>query len=139
MVTIAGGATTPPAQELEIYFGTELPTSAGTSAILDDGSGFTYRDMPGGGLSYGWDCQGDAAVDYSGGRRGLDRDNGLGINHFDRDGTCPGKVNWQIAVPNGAYTVTVDFGEDAWTHGCEVEGNIGDACPRPTAPCYHRQ
>ena len=93
----------------------------------------------GGGLSYGWDCQGNATVDYSGGRRGLDRDNGLGINHFDRDGTCPGKVNWQIAVPNGAYTVTVDFGEDAWTHGCEVEGNIGDACPRPTAPCYHRQ
>jgi hypothetical protein len=81
----------------------------------------------GGGLSYGWDCQGNATVDYSGGRRGLDRDNGLGINHFDRDGTCPGKVNWQIAVPNGAYTVTVDFGEDAWTHGCEVEGSI--VCP----------
>jgi hypothetical protein len=29
---------------------------------------------------------------------------GLGINHFDRNGACSGRVNWQIAVPNGDYT-----------------------------------
>ena len=60
--------------------------------------------------------QGDTNVDYSGGRRGTGRDGGLGINHFDRNGECgstenPGRVNWQIAVPNGAYNVFVDFGE----------------------------
>jgi hypothetical protein len=38
----------------------------------------------------GWDCQGDATVDYAGGRRGLDRGGGLGINHFDRDGLRAG-------------------------------------------------
>ena len=88
------------------YFGTSIPTNANADAILDDGTGFAAnRD---GGLSYGWDCEGDTSVNYAGGRRGLGRDGGLGINHFDRNGDCgttsdPGRVNWQIAVPNGAY------------------------------------
>ena len=39
--------------------------------MLDDGTGFaTGRD----GYDYGWDCDGDVDVDYSGGRRGLGRD-----------------------------------------------------------------
>ena len=123
---------------LEFYFGSELPATAGPGAILDTGAGFAHHSEnapnSGIGLDFGWDCDGDANVDYSGGRRGLNRDNGLGINHFDRDSTCVGPVNWQIAVPNGIYTVTVDFGEDsemgtsdAMTHGCEVEGSI--VCP----------
>ena len=66
-------------------------------------------------------------VDFSGGRRGLDRDNGLGINHFDRDGACPGPVNWQLAVPNGVYLATVDFGEDHYQHECAIEGVV--QCP----------
>ena len=94
---------------LEFYFGTAIPADAAPGAVLDDGTGFKRnRD---GGLDYGWDCEGDTNVDYSSGRRGLDRDGGLGINHFDRDGQCPGDVNWQIAVPNGDYIATVDFGE----------------------------
>ena len=76
---------------------------------LDDGSGFgTGRDN---GLDYGWDCNGDTSVNYAGGRRGTNRDGGLGINHFDRNGQCPGPVNWQVAVPNGYYMAEVDFGE----------------------------
>ena len=98
----------------EFYFGSEMPTTAGADAILDDGTGFAADRE--GGLSYGWDCDGDTHVDYSGGRRGTNRDSGLGINHFDRSGTCgttevPGHVNWSVQVPNGACTATVDFGE----------------------------
>jgi hypothetical protein len=126
MVMLSSGAATPPPENFEFYFGKQKPTSAGAGAILDDGTGFQHHANNG--LDYGWDCQGDAAVDYTGGRRDLDYDNGLGINHFDRAGTCPGKVNWQIAVPNGVYTAAVDFGmDDRWTHGCEVEGGI--VCP----------
>ena len=39
----------------EFYFGQVLPGSAGSGAILDDGTGFAQnRD---GGLDYGWDCE----------------------------------------------------------------------------------
>ena len=117
---------------LSFYFGTELPGNAPDTAVLDDGTGFAAGRE--GGLDYGWDCDGDTNVDYSGGRRGLSRDNGLGINHFDRDGTCgttadPGRVNWQIAVPNGEYNAIVDFGEvgTAASILCEVEGAV--VCP----------
>ena len=80
------------------------------------------------GLDYGWDCSGDTNVDYSGGRRGLDRDQGLGLNHFDHDSTCSGPVNWQISVPNGAYNVDVNFGEDSAAAGwgkCAVD-HVGE-------------
>ena len=112
---------------VEVYFGTDVPASAcpesGCTVVLDDGTGFaTSRGDAG--LDYGWDCDGDINVDYSGGRRGLDRDSGLGINHFDRNGQCPGPVNWQIAVPNGVYTATVDFGEDHYQHACAIEGVV---------------
>ena len=131
MVILESGAMNSPPESVEFYFGTDLPASASPGSILDPGLGYTHHD--GTGLDYGWDCDGDVNVDYHGGRRGLDRDNGLGINHFDRDGTCDGNVNWQIAVPNGVYTAIVDFGEDAVdtadanTHGCEVEGSV--ICP----------
>ena len=53
------------------YFGATLPATAPNNAILDDGTGFrTGRDQ---GLSYGWNCDGDPDVDYSGGIRGLGR------------------------------------------------------------------
>ena len=53
----------------------------------------------------------------------------MGINHFDRAGTCgttaaPKAVNWELTVPNGEYTVLVDFGEDHYTQGCETEGRL---------------
>jgi hypothetical protein len=53
----------------------------------------------------------------------------MGINHFDRAGTCgtttaPKPVNWELTVPNGEYTVLVDFGEDHYTQGCETEGRL---------------
>jgi hypothetical protein len=86
-------------------------------------------------LSYGWDCDGDTDVDYSGGRR-ANRDGGLGLNHFDRSGTCgttadPGRVNWSVEVPNGECTINVDFGEsvvrtdlgNSEVH-CEVQGEM---------------
>ena len=119
---------------LEFYFGSAMPTtagptqpsleftpvihrrltvndlflSAGPNAVLDTGVGFAHHyDGSGAGLDYGWDCDGNTNVDYSAGRRGLNRDHGLGINHFDRDSTCSGNVNWQIALPNGLYTVEV--------------------------------
>jgi hypothetical protein len=45
-----------------------LPASARDGAILDDGTGFAAgREQ---GLEYGWSCDGDPAVDYSGGIRG---------------------------------------------------------------------
>ena len=105
------------------------PHSAPGNAATDDRHVWQgpFRISRGGGLDYGWDCDGDVNVDYSSGRRGLDRDDGLGLNHFDRNGDCRGDVNWQIAVPNGAYDVVVDFGEPSWTGGCEVEGAV--VCP----------
>lgn len=121
------------------YFGTDLPVE-GTSnlsnspssapQILDDGSGFrSGREQN---FSYGWDCSGDADVTYAGGRRSADRDGGLGLNHFDFENTCPGRVNWQVAVPMGAYSVEVDFGEGNDTTACEVEGTricpVGGNC-----------
>ena len=106
----------------EVYFGSSLPDTAGSDAILDDGTGFAAgRDD---GLSYGWDCDGDTNVNYSGGKRD-NRNGGLGLNHFDRDGTCgttadPGTVNWSVAVPNGVCTVNVDFGESPVGADCKV-------------------
>ena len=63
----------PPSVNLEFYYGTAIPAIACTdpacTVILDDGTGFADgRDA---GLSYGWNCDGDPNVDYSGGRRGL--------------------------------------------------------------------
>ena len=132
LVKLVSGAPppAPPIDRVEFYFGTAIPDGADPGAILDDGTGFaTNRE---GGLDYGWDCDGDTNVDYSGGRRATSRDDGLGINHFDRDGTCgttanPGRVNWQLAVPNGDYLATVDFGEEHYQHACEMEGVV--ACP----------
>ena len=124
LVKLVSGAPppAPPIDRVEFYFGTAIPDGADPGAILDDGTGFaTNRE---GGLDYGWDCDGETNVDYSGGRRGLDRDSGLGINHFDRNGQCPGPVNWQIAVPNGVYTATVDFGEAHYQHACAIEGVV---------------
>jgi hypothetical protein len=118
---------------VEFYFGTEMPETAGPGAILDDGTGFaTGRGLDTTtlgyelGYDYGWDCDGDAnitAMDFASGRRSGSRDHGLGINHFDRNGRCLGQTNWQIAVPNGVYTVEVDFGEPTGgDRDCEVEG-----------------
>ena len=109
----------------EFYFGSTLPATASADAILDDGTGFAAgREQ---GLEYGWSCDGDNNVDYADGRRGTGRDDGLGINHFDRAGTCgttdaPKPVNWEISVPNGVYTAKVDFGENHYSQGCETEG-----------------
>jgi hypothetical protein len=133
-VRCASQAPPPP---MVFYFGSTMPAGAPDGAILDDGTGFaTGRD---GGLSYGWDCDGDENVDWSGGRRGLDRDGGLGINHFDRNGQCgttadPGNANWQVQVPNGEYDVMVDFGESVVRSDlagagllCSVEGVLACA------------
>ena len=104
------------------YFGTELPATAPRDAILDDGTGFKAgRDQ---GLSYGWNCDGDPNVDYSSGRRGLGRNDGLGINHFDRNGECAGPVNWEVGVPNGDYDVVVDFGEVRRTHFLDLRADL---------------
>ena len=78
MVILESGARAQPPVTIEFYFGTDLPTTAGPGAILDGGLGYSHNDNLG--LDYGWDCDGSTDVDYSGGRRGLDRDNGLGIN-----------------------------------------------------------
>jgi hypothetical protein len=139
-VILISGAVAPPPEDLLFYFGTQLPPSAGSNAILDDGLGFAHHDdesVPGFrasmGLDYGWDCDHDSDVDFSSGRRDLTRDNGLGMNHFDRSGECSGRVDWQVAVPNGVYTVVVDFGmDDRWAKGCEVEG--AKVCPAEDVP-----
>jgi hypothetical protein len=101
----AAGSSSTAGVDIEFYFGTGIPESAGSGAQNDDGTGYTAEK------GYGWDCEGDTDVDYSGGRRGVGRDNGLGINHFDRnnqckqpDGSAYGRVNWSIDVPNGVYT-----------------------------------
>ena len=57
VVKLWSGAPTPPPvmDSAEFYFGQVLPGSAGSGAILDDGTGFAQnRD---GGLDYGWDCE----------------------------------------------------------------------------------
>jgi hypothetical protein len=110
------GVTCDPAPsnfEAEFYFGFELPNSATAGAIVDDGAGFTTGRSN---LDYGWDCDGDTDVDFSGGRRGLARGGGLGLNYFDQ-GWCPGAVNWNLAVPNGVYNIEVNFGEDSAAAG----------------------
>jgi hypothetical protein len=94
----------PVATDLEIYFGTELPEGASNGAILDLGLGFANHV---GGYNYGWDCDGDLDVNFSSGRLGVETNNGLGLNHFDRESVCAGDTSWQVAVPNGLYTVQV--------------------------------
>eukprot|EP00451_Oxyrrhis_marina_P041652 CAMPEP_0204397012 /NCGR_PEP_ID=MMETSP0470-20130426/1855_1 /ASSEMBLY_ACC=CAM_ASM_000385 /TAXON_ID=2969 /ORGANISM="Oxyrrhis marina" /LENGTH=763 /DNA_ID=CAMNT_0051391371 /DNA_START=59 /DNA_END=2348 /DNA_ORIENTATION=+ len=106
--------------DLTFFFGTELP--AGEEGILDTGAGFKSH----GGLSFGWDCNGDANVDYSSGRRNLGRGGGLGLNHFDRSNTCKNggeylPVHWNVLLPSGEYDVTVNFPE-YYHQGCTVEG-----------------
>ena len=110
-------APPPPAPsdfEAEFYFGSALPSSATAGAILDNGAGFTTGRSS---LDYGWDCDGNTEVDFASGRRDLDRDGGLGLNHFDREGKCPGAVNWNLVVPNGVYHIEVNFGEDSAAAG----------------------
>ena len=122
---VAGASICPrQAINLEFYFGLERPVGE-ADALLDEGAGFGAR----GGLEYGWNCDGDAGVDYSGGRRGFERGGGLGINHFDRDSTCAGDVNWELALPNGDYQVAVDLDSrgdfetvGTFADGCKVEG-----------------
>ena len=64
-------------------------------------------------MDYGWDCDGDTNVDFSAGRRAPPRET-YGLNHFDRYGECVGSpTNWNLAVPNGAYQVDVDFAADS--------------------------
>jgi len=46
-------------------------------------------------------------VNFSSGRLGVETNNGLGLNHFDRESVCAGDTSWQVAVPNGLYTVQV--------------------------------
>ncbi|CAE8649136.1 unnamed protein product, partial [Polarella glacialis] len=116
---------------LEFFFGTALPTSANSTAILDSGTGFGVQSAQG--MAFGWNCDGDSNVDYSGGRRGPGRAGGLGLNHFDRWSSCQSSdgsgsappVNWELAVPNGTYEVTVYFSFGRYITGsstCEVEG-----------------
>mmetsp|Transcript_38793 Transcript_38793/g.93140 ORF Transcript_38793/g.93140 Transcript_38793/m.93140 type:complete len:768 (+) Transcript_38793:87-2390(+) len=126
------------------FFGTELPQQH--VGILDTGAGFKDHDN---GMTYGWNCDGCSRVDYSGGRRGLDRAGGLGLNHFDRDNTCMTSgwfwsdykpVNWEVQVPNGDYHVTVNFGDETvdstqrYHSGCQVEGQ--PACSSGS-PCVY--
>jgi hypothetical protein len=125
---------------VEFFFGTSLPNVAINNAILDDGTGFhSKRDQ---GLSYGWDCDGDTDIDFSSGRRPLDRGDGLGLNHFGEGHNCNGKVSWHVEVPSGIYDAVVDFGEGGVTpfptifgdptsmdeskssQGCEYEGVV---------------
>jgi hypothetical protein len=128
--SFCGGEEAPAAEptNLQFFFGSQAPSADG---ILDTGAGFADHD----GLEYGWNCDGNADVDYSSGRRGLGRGAGNGLNHFDRANSCrdsKGKylpVNWEVAVPNGRYQVTVVFPEHYHT-GCEVEGK--KACSEKT-------
>ena len=60
------------------YFGSAMPAGANAQAVLDTGIGFGVdRDQ---GYDYGWDCDGDTNVDWSGGRREAGRDGGLGVS-----------------------------------------------------------
>ena len=123
-ITTADVALVNPPDDMEFYFGTAIPGGAMDGALLDDGTGYANKEND---LAYGWNCDGNNDVDYSGGRRGLDRDGGLGLNHFDRNGACPGPVNWEVAIPNGVYTATVDFGEDHYQQACAIEGDVSCA------------
>ena len=98
--------------DLQFFFGTALPASAASDAVLDVGtSDQTTTAGHSGGHTFGWNCDGVGGQDYSSGRRDLSRGSGgKGLNHFDRDNTCQGDVNWVVSVPNGEYTVMVDFG-----------------------------
>ena len=52
-------------------------------------------------------------VDQSGGIRAPPREI-YGMNHFDRNGGCPGlPTNWNVGVANGYYNVRVDFAADS--------------------------
>jgi len=112
---------------LTFFFGSALP--AGKKGILDTGKGYSQH----GALTYGWNCDGDNKVDYSGGRRGTNRGGGLGLNHFDRSNTCRSgseylPVNFEVAVPNGEYKIHVNFGDEdvdstqRMQAGCALEG-----------------
>jgi len=113
----------------EFYYGLELPSSAGKTAILDDGSGFGPKSS---GMQYGWTCDGHP-IDFSAHRRATNRAGGLGLNHFGYDAAkCNNQEsNWEISVPNGKYVVEVAFIEEK-TAGCKVEGKL--VCGK-TGPC----
>jgi len=117
-------AVLPSIGAMEFYFGSSIPSSAASGAILDTGVG--YGQNTASGYNYGWNCDGDSNVNYAGGIRDTGRAGGLGLNHFDRSNTCKDgstykKVNWELQVPNGDYSVEVVFPEGSKS-GCEVEG-----------------
>jgi hypothetical protein len=124
---------------MEFFFGSYSPKQR-FEAVLDEGQGYSVHNRG----TYGWNCDGDINVDYSAGRRGLDRECGNGLNHFDFDSTCKvhdeyKPVNWELRVPNGAYDVTVDFGCDSREDrtGCMVEGML--ACENTEGgPCVFK-
>ena len=97
------------------------PPSLGAIAgyLRDSGKPYGLRE---GGLTYGWDCDLEGEGDYR------DRQN-LGTLAStlivpDRDGSCASE-NWNLAVPNGLYHVSVAFGDLDYTgsmSGCSVEG-----------------
>jgi hypothetical protein len=121
---------------MEFFFGSYSPKQR-FQAILDAGQGYSEHNRG----TYGWNCDGDVNVDYSSGRRGLDRECGNGLNHFDEQSTCKvgddfKPVNWEVRVPNGPYDVMVDFGCAARDDrsGCMVEGQL--ACEgKESGPC----
>ena len=97
--------------DLDFYFGTALPSSAESGALLDNGKSDQVKTVSGHRVAFGWDCDGVKGQDYSSGRRAPGRGSkGKGLNHFDRNNRCSGDVNWSVEVPNGDYVVEVDFG-----------------------------
>jgi hypothetical protein len=64
-------------------------------------------------------------VDYSRGIRAPPREI-YGMTYFDRFGACVGRpVNFQVAVPSGYYSVSVDFAADSTGQERRDAGNDG--------------
>lgn len=84
-------------------------------------SGAQYGDR-GNGFTYGWDCDLESEGDVRDRGNAGTRESSMVIP--DRDGSCASDL-WNIALPNGDYTVVVGYSDPSYsttTDGCTIEG-----------------
>src|SRR5262245_26746195 len=82
-----------------------------TGYLVDSGAVFGDR---GNGFSYGWSADNTDGM--------VDRDSDLSPDQrFDTFATMPRDLRWEIAVPNGTYTVLIVAGDAKITGGTNLQ------------------
>ena len=127
--------------DLSVNFQSETaPVPAGYLRDFGEAYGPRTGANQGNGLVYGWIQQSDLSTPLSlvgnGRDRGVHPDQRLDtLLHMQLGVTTPGA--WQVAVPNGGYTVSVSVGDAGGaldsTHRINVEGQVAIAGFQPVA------